>query len=76
MFKRFQIGNDEAALICKESDIDKAAVILKARRKGKNLSARPKRQITISEERRKELSEQMKRIQANKIIGVNARKTG
>lgn len=77
IFMPFQVGDHEATLLFKESNIDKAAAILKARIKGKDMSARPKRQVAISEERRRELSEQMKQIQAkSKITGTNVRKTG
>lgn len=77
LFKPFQVGNSEATLLFMESDMEKVAAILKARTKGKDMSARPKRQIAISDDKRKELSEKMKRIQANnKIIGEKPRKTG
>jgi hypothetical protein len=50
---------------------------LKARVMGKNKSPKPKRQVTISEERKHELSDRMKILQANrKNIGENERKTG
>lgn len=77
LFKPFQIGDSEATLLFSEADIEKAAAILKARVMGKNKSPKPKRQIVISEDRKKELSEQMKELQSNKKnIGQIARKTG
>jgi hypothetical protein len=62
IFKPFQVGDSEATLLFKESDIDKAAKILKARVMGKNKSPRPKRRMVISEKRRKELADMMKQI--------------
>ena len=62
LFQPFQVGDSEATLLFKESDIERAAVILKARTKGKDMSARPKRQVTISDDRKKELVDRMKEI--------------
>ena len=77
LFKPFQIGDREGTLLFKESDIEKAATLLKARVMGKGMSPKPKRQITISEDRKKELSDRMKELQSNKKnIGQIARKTG
>lgn len=74
MFKPFQVGDTEGTLLFKEADIEKAAVILKARVKGKGMSARPKRQVTLSEERKLELANRMKQLHKN--IRGNTRKTG
>lgn len=77
LFKPFQTGDSEATLFFSETDIEKAAVVLKARVMGKGMSPKPKRKVTISEDRKKELSERMKELQSNKKnIGQNARKTG
>lgn len=77
IFTQFQAGDSEATLLFNEAVIDKVAVILKAKVKGKDLSARPRRHITISEDRKKELTSRLKQIHANnKIIRGNARKTG
>jgi len=76
LFKPCQIGDSEGTLLFKESDIEQAATILKARVMGKGMSPKPKRIVTISDERKQELSIRMKRIQANnKIIGKKAIKT-
>ena len=77
IFKPFQIGDVEGILLFTESDMEKAADIMKAKVKGKNMSAKPKRHINISEERKKELSNRMKsRHSYAQIIGGNTRKTG
>ena len=77
VFTPLQVGDKEATLLFRESDIEKAATILKARVMGKNKSPKPKRRIVISEERKQALSDRMKQIHVNsKIIGENARKTG
>lgn len=77
LFTSFQVGDSEGTLLFKESDMKAAAVILKARTKGKDMPARPKRQVTLSEDRKKILSDRMKQIQANnKIIGEKTSKTG
>lgn len=77
IFKPFKIGDKEAILLFRESDIDKAATILKARVMGKNMSPKPKRKVVLSNERKQELSERMKQLRDNKkFVGENARKTG
>ena len=76
LFKAFQMGDSEATLLFNETYIERAAVILKARIMGKDLSPKPKRQIVISKERKQVLSDRMKELQSNKKnIGENARKT-
>lgn len=77
LFELFQIGDSEATLLFNEADIAKVAAILKAKVQGKNKSPRPKRTVTISEDRKKELSERMKKLHSvKKNIRENARKTG
>lgn len=77
LFKPFQIGDGEATLLFNESDIEKTATIMKARVMGKGMNPKPKRKVAISDERKKELAEQMRELQSNKKnIGQIARKTG
>ncbi len=77
LFRPFQTGNGEGTLLFDESNIDKAAAILKPKVLGKGMSPKPKRQVNISEERKQELSERMKLLHANsKITGEKQRKTG
>lgn len=77
LFKPFQTGDSEAVLLFNEADIEKAAAILKARVMGKGMSPKPKRKVTISEERKQELSERMKELHSiNKNIRQIVRKTG
>ena len=76
IFKPFQIGSAEGTFLFPESLLLEAAEVLRPYVKGKNMSPKPKRKVTISEERKKELSERMKRLHADtKNIGGNARKT-
>jgi hypothetical protein len=75
IFIPFQIGNLEGTLLFKEPMLPHVAAILKPYVKGKNKSPRPKRQVNISEKRKKELSDRMRRLHADGIIGGKARKT-
>lgn len=59
IFRAFQTGDSEAVLLFKEADIEKAAIILKAKIQGKNKSPRPKRKLNLSNEQRRVLSERM-----------------
>ena len=43
IFKPFQVGDNEATLLFSECKMDEAAVILRARVKGKNMNPKPKR---------------------------------
>lgn len=74
LFKPFQIGDTEGTLIFKESDIEKVAVILKCRIRGKNMSPRPKRKVAMPDERKQELADRMRKLHDNKKfigIGIN-----
>lgn len=68
IFRSFQKGDTEGTLLFRESDIVKAASILKARVMGKNMSPKPKRQIVLSKERKQALSDRMKELHSNKIL--------
>jgi hypothetical protein len=64
LFKFFQNGEGEATLLFKESDIDKAAEILKAKTQGKNMNPRPKKKMNLSDEQREKLSARIKTIKS------------
>jgi len=59
IFRPFQVGDTEGTLLFKESDIEKAAVILKARVMGKGMNPKPKRRVNFSEEYKKLLTERL-----------------
>jgi len=61
IFTMWQDCDSEGTILFPESRIDEVAPILKIQTRGKNLSPYPKRKVNISEERRKELSESMKK---------------
>lgn len=65
IFKPYQVADTEGTIIFSESLIGKAAVILKARTKGKDLTPRP-RHIVISDEQKKILSDRMRRLNSCK----------
>ena len=62
IFNKFQEGDKEGAVLFPESQMEYVAKRLKARLLGKGMSPRPKRKAYITDERRKELSEQLKNI--------------
>ena len=68
IFKPFQMGDSEATLLFAESDMERAATILKPRVMGKNMNPRPKRKVMISEERKRILSDRMKALHRNKAL--------
>lgn len=77
IFKPFQIGGTEGTFLFPESSLAEVAWILKPYVKGKNKNPKPKRQVTISDERKLELSIRMKQLHANvKIIREKPRKAG
>ena len=60
IFTLWQEGYCEGTIIFPETEIDKVAKLLKATKKGKGKPVRLKTNYSISDKRRKELSEQMK----------------
>lgn len=59
IFKPFQVGDNEASLLFQESDMDKAATILKVRVKGKNQSPKPKRKCNLTKKQRQAIGERL-----------------
>jgi hypothetical protein len=60
IFRSFQTGDSESSLLFDEKNIDRAAAILLPRVKGKNMSARPKRSYTLTEEQKRIRTERLK----------------
>jgi hypothetical protein len=69
IFKPLQIGNGEATLLFNESDIEKVAVILKAKTYGKNKSPKPKIKRNFSEEQKRIAGERLKLMHEQKSYG-------
>ncbi|MDD5064993.1 MAG: hypothetical protein PHQ35_09600 [Phycisphaerae bacterium] len=77
LFRPFQTSNGEGTLLFNEADIEKAAEILRPKVLGKGMNPKPKRQVTLSDERKKELSDRMRSMRGNiKNIGEKQGKTG
>lgn len=66
IFRPYQTGDSEASLLFKVSDIQKAAVILKAKVQGKNLSPKPKKKYNLTDEQRKEIGVRLKAARTSK----------
>ena len=60
IFRSFQTGDSESSLLFDEKNIDRAAAVLLPRVKGKNMSARPKRSYTLTEEQKRIRTERLK----------------
>ncbi|NLU26148.1 MAG: hypothetical protein GXX00_03175 [Hungateiclostridium thermocellum] len=72
IFRPFSIGDPEGVLLFNEEDITQAAIILKARVKGKNLSPKPKRKRVLTEEQKQALSDRMKKHNNKKLLEKNS----
>ncbi len=59
IFKPFQVGDNEATLLFSECKMDEAAVILRARVKGKNQNPKPKRKCNLTEKQRQAIGERL-----------------
>jgi hypothetical protein len=59
IFALYQDGHSEGTIIFNELNITKVAEILKAKVMGKNMSAKPKKKMNISEEQRNKLRDNM-----------------
>lgn len=68
IFRPFQKGDKEAALLFAEKDVEKAAFILKPRIQGKNMNPKPRKKRTMSEKQKEVLREQIAKARSYKSL--------
>lgn len=68
LFKPFQVGDSEASFLFPERLLPEAAAILRPYVKGAALSPKPRRKIAVSDERKQELADRMRKLHANKVL--------